>query len=239
MLFIVKDFRILNPLNPSEFGMRSLFYSVVLLFIFSISASAQIDYNSEIQPIFNNSCTSCHGGTSGVTLSSYSATMNSTGSQYGIKIVIAGNADGSPLVDKIEPNPTHGSQMPTNGTLSSDEITKIRQWIAQGANEVATSNEEEELQSPTDYSLLGNYPNPFNPSTTIQLRLKESAEYRVSIYNVNGQRVASMLGRASAGTQQLNVNLAEQPSGIYIYRVRVMQGNKSVFIGSGKMTLVK
>lgn len=99
----------------------------------------EISYADKVQPIFNTSCGGggCHtngGNANGVNLSSYAQTMNSTGSSYGGKVVIAGNADTSPIVDKIEPSPTHGSRMPLGGSpLSSSQIQTIRTWINEGA----------------------------------------------------------------------------------------------------------
>ena len=59
--------------------------------------------------------------------------MNSVGNNYGSNLVVAGNADESGLVDKIEPNPDHGSRMPIGGTLTNSEIQTIRTWINEGA----------------------------------------------------------------------------------------------------------
>ena len=57
----------------------------VLLLIAGISLPvfAQVDYATEIQPIFEANCTSCHGGSGGVNLSSYASLMNSVGNNYG------------------------------------------------------------------------------------------------------------------------------------------------------------
>lgn len=93
----------------------------------------QVSYASNVQPIFNASCTNCHGGSGGVNLTSFSALMGSVGNNYGDNVIVAGNADASGLVDKIEPNPQHGSRMPTNGSLTNTEIQTIRTWINEGA----------------------------------------------------------------------------------------------------------
>lgn len=98
----------------------------------------EISYAEDIQPIFNQSCggSGCHVNNSrnGVNLSSYSATMNSVGSNYAKKIVQPGDPDNSPLVDKIEPNPEIGGRMPQSASpLTNNEISKIRKWITDGA----------------------------------------------------------------------------------------------------------
>lgn len=92
-----------------------------------------ISYQSDVQPIFNSNCTSCHGSSGNVRLTSFSALMSSVGTNYGNNVVVAGDADASGLVDKIEPNPQHGTRMPIGGTLTTTEIQTIRTWINEGA----------------------------------------------------------------------------------------------------------
>ncbi len=101
---------------------------------------AEVTYSNDIQPIISASCggSGCHipNTTNGVNLSSYSAIMNSIGQTYGTHIVKAFDADNSPIIDKIEPNPTHGARMPlTGGYLNANEIAKIKAWINAGATE--------------------------------------------------------------------------------------------------------
>ena len=212
------------------------------LIAFSVSAYAQIDYSDEIQPILTSNCNSCHSaGENNFNSSSYSAVIASTSpsGNYDKKHVIPNDADGSPLVDKIEANPQVGSRMPLGGQLTSEQVGKIRQWINDGATEeVAVSNEHEAL-SPKEFKLLGNYPNPFNPSTVIQFQLPVSADFQITIYNANGQLVQSINGRASSGTKEQSIDLTNQSSGVYFYRVRAFSNGISNLVGSGKMTLIK
>ncbi len=217
----------------------------ILLFtvcLWSVPLLAQIDYVSEIQPIFNSNCNACHSaGQNSFNSSSYSAVIASTSpsNRYNRNHVIPNDAAGSPLVDKIEPNPQFGSRMPRGGQLTTDEINKIKQWINEGAQEqVSTSNENDAL-NPTQFKLLGNYPNPFNPSTTIRFQIPVSSEFRITIYNANGQLVNTISGNASAGLKEETVDLSRQPSGIYFYRVRAVANGRFSLVGSGKMTLVK
>ncbi|MBO6584552.1 MAG: T9SS type A sorting domain-containing protein [Gracilimonas sp.] len=219
--------------------MKRFILSVFLcLGISGMNVMAQVDYEDDIQPIFNASCTSCHGGQSGVTLTSYSATMNSEGSQYDKKIVIPGEPDNSPLVDKIEPNPQFGARMPQGGSLSDQQISLIRQWIAEGANEVATSNEVI-AELPDGFELKGNYPNPFNPTTNITFSVPEAVSYQLKIYTAHGALVEEIAGNASAGETSVPVSFSNQPSGIYFYQLVAITANERYLLGSEKMTLVK
>lgn len=92
---------------------------------------------SNVLEIFNNNCgdSSCHigGRTSGVQLDSYENVTESEGVQYGELVVQPNDAAGSPLVDKIEPSPDEGQRMPVGGTLSDNQISLIREWIDEGA----------------------------------------------------------------------------------------------------------
>lgn len=99
------------------------------------SEQSNVSYSTQVQPIFNSRCVSCHGSNGGVNLSSYSALMNSVGTNYGTNLVVAGDADASGLVDKIEPNPQFNTRMPQGGTLTGDQIQTIRAWINEGASD--------------------------------------------------------------------------------------------------------
>ncbi|MDZ7691957.1 MAG: hypothetical protein U5K69_12650 [Balneolaceae bacterium] len=86
--------------------------------------------------IFKSNCRSCHidSRTNGVQLDTYQNVMESEGALYGERVVQAGDAASSALVDKIEPNPRHGDRMPQGGPfLSEDRIQQIKQWINDGA----------------------------------------------------------------------------------------------------------
>lgn len=218
--------------------MKKSYYFIFLLFFGSSPLFAQVDYSTRIQPIFNARCTSCHGGTSGVTLTDYASTMASVGSQYGTNVVIAGNADGSPLVDKIEPSPDHGNRMPQGGTLPDSSIALIRQWISEGANEVITSSEPEDFM-PDGFRLIGNYPNPFNPSTEIRFEVPVSASYTITTYSIHGQLIAEQIGNASPGMVKATINMGNSPTGIYIYTVKAEFDGIQRLIGTGRMTLIK
>ena len=98
----------------------------------------QVSFATQVLPIFSSSCSGsgCHnpGAASGVSLASWSSTISTQGSQYGGAIVLAGNAAGSPLIDKLGSSPRFGSRMPLGrGALSSSQVQIITDWINQGA----------------------------------------------------------------------------------------------------------
>lgn len=105
-----------------------------------VGPDGPVSFAQDVQPIFTSSCggAGCHidEAMSGVELSNYQQVMSSIGVQYGEEIVIPGDADASPLVDKIEANPQFGERMPLNRPpLSGDEVALIRAWIDDGAED--------------------------------------------------------------------------------------------------------
>ena len=110
---------------------KAKLYSTILLsFLY-----AQVDYSTEIQPIFNNSCTSCHqyGHNSGLNLTTYSTTM--TGGNSGM-IIVAGDHANSELYNRITLPESAQGDMPPSGSLSQSDIDLIANWIDEGALEV-------------------------------------------------------------------------------------------------------
>jgi len=92
---------------------------------------------------------------------------------------------------------------------------------------------------PTDYTLNQNYPNPFNPTTTISFSLKKDEMVNLTLYNVRGKRVATLINRKmSAGNHSYlldidTVNL-QLTTGTYFYTLKT--GN---FTETKKMTVLK
>lgn len=90
---------------------------------------------------------------------------------------------------------------------------------------------------PTDFALLGNYPNPFNPSTTIRFSLPQTSVVTLEVFDILGRLVASQsLGLREPGVQT-HVFMADNlASGVYNYRLRMASNHATV---AGKMVLLK
>ena len=96
---------------------------------------------------------------------------------------------------------------------------------------------EEQKPLPTIYALDQNYPNPFNPSTTITFSLPKADRVRLEIYNVLGQKVATVLDAdQQAGVHTVKFDGTSLSSGIYLYRMVAEHGGK-MFVR--KMVLAK
>lgn len=86
------------------------------------------------------------------------------------------------------------------------------------ANEPSTSVEEYGNTLPDDYVLHQNFPNPFNPSTTIRFSIIETDPVTLKIYNSIGQEVAELVNAVlPAGSYTVNWNAENISSGIYFY----------------------
>lgn len=97
-----------------------------------------VSFSADVAPLLSASCagSGCHVGqtTSGVNLTTHAQILASTGIQYGTAVVVPGDAEASPLVDKLGPNPDHGSRMPLGRpALSAAQIEVLKSWIDAGA----------------------------------------------------------------------------------------------------------
>ena len=82
---------------------------------------------------------------------------------------------------------------------------------------------DDENSSPENFELYQNFPNPFNPSTTIKYRLERPESFvRLSIYNTNGELLEKLIeGSQSAGVYSIKWNASKFSSGIYFCRMNV------------------
>ena len=88
---------------------------------------------------------------------------------------------------------------------------------------------------PDEFSLYQNRPNPFNPITEISFSLPVASQVNLDVYNIAGQRVASIAdGQYEAGNHSATWDASEQASGVYFYRMKAGE-----FVETRKMMLLK
>jgi len=88
---------------------------------------------------------------------------------------------------------------------------------------------------PMVYALAQNYPNPFNPVTEISYSIKQAGDVRIDVFNMLGQRVATLFeGYSEAGNHSVNWDASDQASGVYLYRLTAGE-----FVDTKKMMLLK
>lgn len=92
------------------------------------------------------------------------------------------------------------------------------------------------FKKPTAYRLLSNYPNPFNPVTTIVYELPENCRVDLEIYNLLGEKITTLVSAVqNAGHKQVQWDARNQVSGIYYYRLTTSTGYRA----AGKLLLLK
>ncbi len=99
-----------------------------------------------------------------------------------------------------------------------------------------TGVEKEDKETiPSDYTLSQNYPNPFNPTTEINFSIPVSGNTTLAIYNVLGQKIATLVSsELSAGSYKYQFDASNLSSGIYFYK---LQSNN--YSAIKKMMLIK
>ena len=100
---------------------------------------------------------------------------------------------------------------------------------------------EIEIEIPQSFILNQNFPNPFNPSTTIKYSLNSESFVKLTIYNSIGELVETLVNQQqSSGGYDIVWNAKDLSSGIYIYRLEAtsVAGNNN-FVSVNKMQLLK
>ena len=88
---------------------------------------------------------------------------------------------------------------------------------------------------PETYDLSQNFPNPFNPATTINYQMPENGFVTLKIYDILGKEVATLVNeQKTQGRYSVNFDASRLASGVYIYQIRVND-----YVSSKKMLLLK
>ncbi len=147
---------------------------------------------------------------------------NSPGIGWGTEsILVSGKTYTCPVSDyygNIRPYPIDaGVDM---GAIESEYLTDIRNKV---------------IPFPATFALKQNYPNPFNPITNIEYRISKSEHVELSIYNLLGQKMATLVNKNQpSGSYQIQWDAAHFSSGVYYYKIKA-----GAFLQVKKMILIK
>ena len=122
----------------------------------------------------------------------------------------------------------------------------VSSWMAAAAtpgatNEQVATSTDEFASVPVDFALNGNFPNPFNPTTTISFELSNAGPVMLTVYDILGREVVNLInGVLPAGEHEsvwngLDAEGNVVPSGTYLYRLSFGSGKSQ----SRVMTLLK
>ncbi|OGU27849.1 MAG: hypothetical protein A2057_07450 [Ignavibacteria bacterium GWA2_35_9] len=137
---------------------------------------------------------------------------------------------------------------------TEEAITFIRNQMSNGSNEGKEfSKRAEETGVPDKYELLGNYPNPFNPTTTIKYALPNQSSVELIIYDIMGREVKTFnISSQPSGYQNIvwdgkNENGSSVASGVYIYKLQIKslenlpdgKAGNEIFVKAAKLMMLK
>ena len=126
---------------------------------------------------------------------------------------------------------------PTNNKCDSDQFnfTVTGARVDGGSNDWTLEGGFNGVDMPTEYALVGSYPNPFNATTTITYAMPTAGNATLEVYNLMGQKVATLVnGYNEAGQHSVTWDAANYSSGIYFSR---LTAGDQVF--TQRMTLLK
>ncbi len=117
--------------------------------------------------------------------------------------------------------------------VSGNSIQRLNDAYLTVEQEAAEADPDPEIPLRTE--LLPNFPNPFNPSTTIQFRVDREAHVTITVYNALGRKVATLIDRMQEpGLQEVQFDASHLSSGIYFYRIQTDR-----FTETRSMALIK
>ncbi len=100
--------------------------------------------------------------------------------------------------------------------------------ISYEGGSLLTGVKRKDVLVPQQFYMDQNYPNPFNPSTTIEFGVPSRSFVTVKVYNVLGQKVATLFsGEQNAGVYTVDFNGANFSSGVYFYRIQAGNWSKT------------
>jgi hypothetical protein len=103
-----------------------------------------------------------------------------------------------------------------------------------------TTETDKDFAVISEFKLRQNYPNPFNPSTKITYQLPKSGFVELTVYDMGGKKVESLVAEEKqAGIYTQTWNASNRSSGVYIYAIRIASDGILKFSQNQKCVLIK
>ena len=150
-------------------------------------------------------------------------------SRIGVKIINAWEGKDVPFTFDIKRNIESNKKDTIEFLISGNGINLKKSFILN-------------YTSPKEYALSQNFPNPFNPATTIRYDLPFDSKVSLKIYDILGNEVKTLVKREeSAGFKEIKFNGLSLASGVYIYRLIAnnLANNQASFVSIKKMMMIK
>ena len=108
-------------------------------------------------------------------------------------------------------------------------------WMVQYVKNNPLSVPETVIGVPSTYALEQNFPNPFNPTTSIRYRIPATSKVSLQLFDILGREVQTLVNTIqSSGTYTVTLNARNLASGVYFYRF-----NAGGFSSTKKLVMVK
>ena len=191
------------------------------------------EYEIQVDSLSNPLVTYCdiQGGWAGIgNIDTDPLLRHTLDGDYHLQSITCGDLADSPCIDAGHPDSTDGELncVAGLGTARSDMGA-----FGGGRNITGIGDGSEVI--PSFPLLITNYPNPFNPATTIRYELPKFAEVTIEIYDILARKVATLVsGPQQPGPHRIVWDAAEYPSGIYFYRLKAND-----YVETKKMVLIK
>jgi len=156
---------------------------------------------------------------------------NIVGQEFKFGIVGGDNESGFGL-NHLENIDDSGAEATLDIQFGSINPNKYNAWDFDKRKPIITAVEESPGSAPFTYSLAQNYPNPFNPETSIQYSLAKAGKVTLTIYNVMGQKVRTLVdeskpaGKYTVSWNGRNDRNTPVSTGVYFYKINAGDFNQ-------------
>jgi hypothetical protein len=145
-------------------------------------------------------------------------------------------------INNLSPQQTHNVTFKFDASEQAiiGQTASLTFQILENGTAIGTRAFSLRSEAPATFELFHNYPNPFNPATTISYQLPEAMEVKILIYNILGQRVHTLVNaNQPPGKYALRWDASAQSSGMYLYRFRGTTRSGKTYTDEQKMLLIK